>query len=151
MQGRFGNHIMALLEGEFRYPLSTRGNGIYEFETDDFLVEVVVRPEAELGLWLKFKKWDKRGNHLKYFVDTDLYKMDDPSNSSFIRSIESQITDVLHALNSGLIVVGTRKGRPAFVIPLSEGYDYIYAGWTSTTTRNCRTLEEVYKHNFVST
>lgn len=114
--------------------------GSFKVLGDGYVADVVIKPPKELSLI--FTLLDSQGKpELSYSIDNDLYDMSSPSNSKFAQTIEERIVNILHQLEGGYVKRGTRKGRPALLIPTNDGLTAIYRGWFATTVKEIKNID----------
>lgn len=142
---KYGQKLLDVLK-KFEPSRVTKGKqeGSYEIDTDRFSVELFIDPIGmhSIELILKRPLDGKRGDrHLSYWLNND----GGANYHKIAPLIEDDIAAALDALRTDRILVGSRDGRLAMVLPEAKEFTLIYRsrffGGTSSISYN--SLEDI--------
>lgn len=146
MSENVGERLLARVqELKQNFVITESKTNVYSFTVNDFNVRIVAIPGKEISIDLELI--DSGRPLLSYGVDNDLYDLKDPSSYSTNKSIEDEILDIIDALKQKKIVVGYRKNRKAFALPLRDEAKLVYRGMFVVGIKTYKNYDELLESN----
>jgi hypothetical protein len=100
-----------------------------------YTAKVDIAPRTGLSLELSLVENDGRKS-LTYSIDTDLYPVNQERYLEFVAEVDQSVADLLDAVVTGRVFAGRVKGKPALLLPSSDGgWLLVVGGWVTTDKR----------------